>query len=177
MSSAPTRSRTARTSVGFAWQPVSTASYPLCAEVPGDLAPADRAAWIYRANLVAIRSCDIVMANIADFRGVGEPDSGTAFEIGFATALGKDVWAYTPNETTLAERVAREPCAQGLLCENGFLVEDFGLAVNLMIACAARVVIGGPERCLAAMAEHYRPGSTPSCYRPAGESEIRSVGA
>ena len=43
------------------------------------------------ANLEAIRAADFVMANLNDFRGPGEPDSGTAFEVGFAAALGKPV--------------------------------------------------------------------------------------
>ncbi|WP_454830572.1 nucleoside 2-deoxyribosyltransferase [Paraburkholderia xenovorans] len=67
--------------------------YPLDALVPADLSPQEKAAWIYRSNLAAIGRADMVMANVADFRGAGEPDSGTAFEIGFAAALGKPIWA------------------------------------------------------------------------------------
>jgi nucleoside 2-deoxyribosyltransferase len=44
------------------------------------------------------------MANIDDFRGPGEVGSGTAFETGFAVALGKDVWGYATNEGTLPSR-------------------------------------------------------------------------
>jgi nucleoside deoxyribosyltransferase len=53
------------------------------------------------------------MANLADFRGAGEPDSGTAFEIGFATALGKPVFAYTSDVAPLIERVPQQPNARG----------------------------------------------------------------
>ena len=130
--------------------------YPLDAEAPADLEGPRKAAWIYRSNLRALRCADIVMANIDDFRGPGEPDSGTAFEIGFAAALGKEIWAYTTDEGTLLERVPSTPAPKGHLCERGFLVEDFGLAKNLMIACAARIVPGDARACLAAMAEcHY----------------------
>jgi nucleoside 2-deoxyribosyltransferase len=132
--------------------------YPLDAEAPGDLEGPRKAAWIYHSNVQAIRSADIVMANIDDFRGPGEPDSGTAFEIGFAAALGKEIWAYTTDEGTLLERVPSEPVPDGRLCSRGFMVEDFGLPKNLMIACAARVVHGDARACLAAMAEcHYAP--------------------
>jgi len=79
--------------------------YPLDALVPADLSPQEKAAWIYRSNLAAIRRADIVMANVADLRGVGEPDSGTAFEIGFAAALGKPIWAYREDLAALRERV------------------------------------------------------------------------
>jgi len=133
--------------------------YPLDAHAPDDLTGPRKAAWIYRANLQAIRSADIVMANIDDFRGPGEPDSGTAFEIGFAAALGKEIWAYTTDEGTLLQRVPSVPAPpNGRRCERGFLVEDFGLAKNLMIACAARIVRGDARACLAAMAgSHFAP--------------------
>lgn len=132
--------------------------YPLDADALHNLEGPRKAAWIYRSNVHAIRRADIVMANVDDFRGPGEPDSGTAFEIGFAAALGKEIWAYTTDEGTLLERVPSEPVRDGRLCARGFLVEDFGLAKNLMIACAARVVRGDARACLAAMAEcHYAP--------------------
>jgi nucleoside 2-deoxyribosyltransferase len=127
--------------------------YPLDAELPADLDGARAAAWIYRSNIHAIRSADIVMANVDDFRGPGEPDSGTAFEIGFAAALGKEVWAYTSDAGTLIDRVPSHPGPQGRECERGFLVEDFGLPKNLMIACSARIVSGDARACLAAMAQ------------------------
>ena len=144
--------------------------YPLDAAVPVGLTQPEQAAWIYRANIAAIRAADIVMANVNDFRGPGEPDSGTAFEIGFAAALGKDVWAYTTDEGALIERVPSVVTAHGPLCEKGFLVEDFGLSKNLMIACAARVVHGGPQACLAAIPARDGVEATPSPYRPNGES-------
>ncbi|MGV7242115.1 nucleoside 2-deoxyribosyltransferase [Caballeronia sp. M23-90] len=56
--------------------------YPFDNEAPSNLGPADKAAWICRAKIDAIRSADMVMANLNDFRGLGEPDSGTAFEVG-----------------------------------------------------------------------------------------------
>jgi nucleoside deoxyribosyltransferase len=127
--------------------------FPLDHDVPLELSPPQRAHWIYRANLDAIRNSDIVMANLDDFRGPGEPDSGTAFEIGFAVALGKPVWAYCNDRGTLLERAHARTGAQGEpLCARGFVVEDFGLPKNLMLACAATIVSGGPDACLAAIA-------------------------
>ncbi len=125
--------------------------YPLDGEVPDELEPRAKAQWICRANMDAIRSADVLMANLNDFRGVGEPDSGTAFEVGFAAALGKPIWAYTGDDRTLLDRVSvtKDDCAA--YCANGFVVEDFGLNVNLMLACSARIVVGGPEDCLDVM--------------------------
>jgi hypothetical protein len=56
-------------------------------------------------------------------------------------------------------------------------VEDFALSVNLMLACAMRIVEGGPVDCLQAIAEAYGTGATTlSSCRQNGESEIRQVG-
>jgi len=127
--------------------------YPLDKQAPADLDGPRKAAWIYRANIESIRTSDIVMANVNDFRGPGEPDSGTAFETGYAAALGKEIWAYASDTRALIERVPSLPDAQGRVCERGYLVEDFGLPVNLMIACAARLVQGDARACLEAMAQ------------------------
>ncbi|EKS72647.1 nucleoside 2-deoxyribosyltransferase [Burkholderia sp. SJ98] len=127
--------------------------YPLDGDVPSSLQPQDAARHIYTANVQLIRSADIVMANLDDFRGAGEPDSGTAFEVGFAVALGKPVWAYRSSEATLVQRVqaAATTGSDGAYCAGGYLIEDFGLSVNLMLACSARLVVGGPAACLDAI--------------------------
>ena len=143
--------------------------YPLDNTLPEHLGHGERAAWIYAANLDLIRRADLVMANIDDFRGPGEPDSGTAFEIGFAVALGKGVWGYTTDTGTLIDRVPATPSPDGPLCERGFLVEDFGLSKNLMIACSTRIVNGGPAECIAQMRDAYA-GSTPPSTIPAATS-------
>ncbi|MGC2040295.1 hypothetical protein [Paraburkholderia caledonica] len=60
------------------------------------------------------------------------------------------------------------PCiatALGNVCEHGYLVEDFGLPVNLMLACAAQIVEGGPLACLHAIADARSKGMPP---RPVG---------
>jgi nucleoside 2-deoxyribosyltransferase len=126
--------------------------YPLDGDVPSSLTPQDAARHIYVANVQLIRSADIVMANLDDFRGAGEPDSGTAFEVGFAVALGKPVWAYRSSEAPLAARVqAAATGSDGAYCAGGYLIEDFGLSVNLMLACSANIVVGGPAACLDAI--------------------------
>jgi len=124
--------------------------YPLDGEVPSHLSPNEKAAWIFRANTEAIRSADVIMANLNDFRGPGEPDSGTAFEIGFATALGKPVWAYRADTKELVDQASAciDRGSALPLCARGYLVEDFGLSVNLMLANLVRLVVGGPVDCL-----------------------------
>ncbi|WP_064575761.1 nucleoside 2-deoxyribosyltransferase [Cupriavidus gilardii] len=130
-----------------------TGLFPLDHQLPAGLAGEAAARWIYQANAALIRRADLVMANLDDFRGPGEPDSGTAFEVGFAVALGKPVWAYTGDRGTIVERATAGHDAQGRpLDARGFHVEDFGLGKNLMLACSVQWVQGGPAQCLEAMA-------------------------
>ena len=128
--------------------------YPLDKAAPQGLSGPATAQWIYEANVTLIRRADIVMANLDDFRGRGEPDSGTAFEVGFAVALQKPVWAYAAAAGTLLDRVRATTDDDGDARDaQGYVVENFGLPMNLMLACSVRLVQGGPEACLAAMAE------------------------
>ncbi|MGO4327424.1 nucleoside 2-deoxyribosyltransferase [Cupriavidus sp. 2TAF22] len=131
--------------------------YPLDKAAPAGLPGPDTARWIYEANINLLRRADMVMANLDDFRGPGEPDSGTVFEVGFAVALQKPVWGYSSDAGTLLERVGVAKAASGeMLDARGFVVEDFGLGKNLMLACSVKLVDGGPAQCLAAMAEAER---------------------
>lgn len=105
----------------------------------------DGAKEIYEGNTALIREADCVIANVNAFRGC-EPDSGTAFEIGYAAALGKTVIAY------LSEK---RPMIEWVKDENGFTVEDFGYPVNLMIAEGAEIVIGTAEDALKKLKEKF----------------------
>ena len=124
--------------------------YPLDNALPAGLAGRAAAQWIYEQSIGLIRRADLVMANLNVFRGL-EPDSGTAFEVGYGAALGKPVWAYTDDARSLvaqagARRDVRD--ASRIVDAQGYTVEDFGLNVNLMLACAARVVTGDAQACL-----------------------------
>ncbi|MBT7442949.1 MAG: nucleoside 2-deoxyribosyltransferase [Methylococcales bacterium] len=88
---------------------------------------------IRNANMKMIESCDYVIANLSSFRGF-EPDSGTVFEVGYATALGKKVVGYSNDCRPMIERLLEY---QGLdknskADKNGAFVENFGLSNNLM---------------------------------------------
>lgn len=93
---------------------------PLDNEV--DLNHALASSKIYQANIQMIKRADVVLANISPFRGPSL-DPGTAFEIGYAVALGKPVIVYTDNFSQYKSRVPTD----------GYLVEDFSLIDNLMI--------------------------------------------
>ncbi len=78
--------------------------YPFDNEVTQGLPPQETAALICNANIAMIKRCDAVLANLNTFRGA-EPDSGTAFEVGMAAALGKPVWVYFKACGSLREQI------------------------------------------------------------------------
>lgn len=122
--------------------------YPLDNAAPPALRGRALAHWICQANLALIERADAVMANLNPFRG-HEPDSGTVFEVGYACALGKPVWVYTDEARPLVEQVQAGRDGDGQpLDAQGYTVEDFGLNLNLMIACTTQVVVGSPQDCL-----------------------------
>lgn len=127
--------------------PLETA--PLATEAPGD-----RAMAIFRANCTLMAQADGCVANLTPFRGPSA-DPGTVFEVGQMLAWGKPVVAYTLDVRDYRQRVAGEATTD----LDGLAVEDFGLADNLMLACAIeeaggsllRGALAGPAR-----REHWR---------------------
>ena len=115
---------------------------------------------IYRTNVGMIRDAHAVLANLDPFRGA-EVDSGTAFEIGFAAALGKTVIGYVSRPDSVKQRVeqlhgeiSRDAQTDLWRDRNGNLIEDFGHAVNLMLAeSCTSIVVGSLEDALARLAE------------------------
>jgi nucleoside 2-deoxyribosyltransferase len=136
-------------------------------------------------NEALIRGADLLIANCSPFRGVSM-DVGTAYEIGYARALGKPVFGYSNVIAGYKRRVVRYRRLGDPLNADapGSAIEDFGLWDNLMIATAlacelvrTRVPRGrefadqrGFVRCLvlAARAMRGRPpsGSAPRSRSP-----------
>jgi nucleoside 2-deoxyribosyltransferase len=127
--------------------------YPLDNAGPADLRDRALAEWIYQSNVALIQRADGVLANLNPFRGA-EPDSGTAFEVGYAVALGKPVWAYTSQAGSIVDQAAVAKSQDGTRHVDacGYTVEDFGMNLNLMLACSATVVVGDAAACLARVA-------------------------
>jgi len=98
------------------------------------LSPREHGLAIARANEALIRQCQFVFANLSPFRSPSV-DPGTAFEIGFARALGLRVYGYTCRE---ALYTARALYYSGMDDDSetdvhGYAIERFGLVDNLMI--------------------------------------------
>lgn len=106
------------------------------------LAKHEAARRIALANEGLIRGCDGVIANLTPFRGTGM-DAGTAYEVGFARALGKPVFGYS---NTAADYQTRAAVFHRLVEDKrwslpdaggpGTDIKDFDLPENLMIAVA-----------------------------------------
>ena len=140
-----------------------TGLYPLDTAIAARLSGPEAATAIYRANIALIQEADILMANLDRFRG-HEPDSGTAFEVGYAAALGKPVWAYTCEARSIVQQITNEPedSTQHYRDENGYTIENFGLNLNLMLACSTTLVIGDVAECLRQIAAtHLSSGAQP----------------
>ena len=103
---------------------------------------------IKHKNEELIRKCDIVIANLNSFRGF-EPDSGTCFEVGFATALGKKIYVYLyDHNKELKERYAKYNNLKSISVYNleGNDIEDFNIPINIMFSNAT--IKGTFEECL-----------------------------
>lgn len=128
----------------------------------GDSA-SDNARAIYQANVQLIGQCDAVLAHLGDFRGC-EPDAGTVFEVGYAIAQGKPVVAWGQGlSRQYRERVrARLALATDAQRDTEQAeIENFGLPLNLMLACACIEVTETAEQAVLALAQHVHAASPP----------------
>lgn len=90
---------------------------------------------IVRNNEAQIKKCDFVVANLCPFRGC-EPDSGTVYEIGFAKALGKQIYAYGIPKIEYFQQVTMHQYLRhgDLHCLQGWQIENFGHRLNIMLS-------------------------------------------
>ncbi len=103
--------------------------YPLDGDLQHD------PAFIRRHCIAMIRSADAMLADISPFRGK-HMDPGTAWEIGFAEAIGKPVFLWSSDTRPMIERITGElDIDHGTLMRDadGLLIEDHGAPKNLMI--------------------------------------------
>jgi nucleoside 2-deoxyribosyltransferase len=86
-----------------------------------------------------IRSCNLLIANLTPFSGPSA-DVGTAYEVGFARALGLPIYAYSNVAGSLLERTrgvlgaqVKERGGGGLEDADGMQIENFDCVDNLML--------------------------------------------
>jgi len=108
--------------------------YPLDNAV--DPAAAGASLAIFKGNEAMMDAADAIIANLTPFRGPGA-DGGTVFELGYMAGRGKPCFGYSNDPSTYAERVRIFGEVTGhdgrLIDRDKLIVEDFGLADNLMM--------------------------------------------
>lgn len=100
---------------------------------------------IFEANRQMIQEADIVIANLNSFRGK-EADSGTVWECGYASALGKDVYGYMQSTLPYIESFSPdEKFKEGehFVDAQKRVIEDFDYPINLMISCSIKKIVAG----------------------------------
>jgi len=112
---------------------------------------------IYQANIDLINSCDGVMADMQPFRGPGM-DGGTAFEIGYAKALGLPAVGYHSSEFYHARTVAYYNHENQICDPQGLTIEDFDLVDNLMMACGIDGLCKDEQQACAWFIDHFEAG-------------------
>lgn len=112
---------------------------PFDGEVPTDSnRDLSLAKHIFESNCKLIQKSDLVIANCNFFRGACV-DDGTSFEIGYAFALGKEIWGYRSDSISLhiktADVISVKSHVSGYMIDaEGYLLnEDFGNSINLML--------------------------------------------
>jgi nucleoside 2-deoxyribosyltransferase len=116
---------------------------------------------IFAGNVEMIDQCDIVAANCNPFRGACV-DDGTAWEIAYAFARGKQIYGYcariAPLPKIVTSYIPTHPHESGhAIDSDGYLVnEDFGNTINLMLefsmeSSGGKLIEGDFETCLAAI--------------------------
>lgn len=104
--------------------------------------PKQKAKAIFEANISSIKNCDVIVADINNFRGC-EPDSGTCFELGAAYIWGKPLYCYIGDARSCVEKFS-EPThtdQNGRIRDVDNLTLEKGCA-NLMLTGASVVVQG-----------------------------------
>jgi nucleoside 2-deoxyribosyltransferase len=91
---------------------------------------------IFRNNENLMKQADAIIANLTPFRGPGA-DTGTVYELGYMAAGGKLCLGYSNDPAPYVDRVKRfvtvEPYGDHLIDAEKLIVENFGLADNLMM--------------------------------------------
>ena len=115
--------------------------YPLDNQIDESWSKKVAREFIYKKNIELIEMSDIVIANGNPFRG-DELDSGTAFEIGYALALKKEVVIYMQDNRSYLQKSTCKAKKDVLLDKDGMFIEDFDFSLNLMF-CECNIVKGG----------------------------------
>ena len=121
--------------------------HPIGAEIDFSQGKKAAAKQIFMNNIKYINHCDVVIANVNNFRG-WEPDGGTCFELGYAYSQGKKLYGFMDDTRPCYEKYIGSIHKDGPFWrdDNGAFFESG--ACNLMISGPACIVEGSFEDAL-----------------------------
>ena len=121
--------------------------HPLGDEIDFSQGKKSAAKQIFYNNIRYINNCDLIIANINNFRG-WEPDGGTCFEIGYAYSQGKKLYGFMDDTRPCYEKYIGNVHWDGVFWrdDNGAFFETG--ACNLMISGPAQIIEGDFEAAL-----------------------------
>lgn len=99
-----------------------------------------------------VRDCDVIIADLNDFRGY-ECSNDVAFECGMGFQLGKKLFGYVKDARPLIERIPHLGEEREFRDMTGANVENFNYPMNLMFACSMEIFEGGFEEIIRGVAE------------------------
>lgn len=106
-----------------------------------------RAAKMFDRYQQHVRDCDILLADLNDFRGY-EVSTDVGFECGMAFQLGKQLHGFMADTRPMKERVPSFGAQREYRDQTGSNVEDFNYPLNLMFACSMLITEGDIEHAL-----------------------------
>jgi nucleoside 2-deoxyribosyltransferase len=112
-----------------------TGLFPLDNKIEADSPTAS--AEIFSANTALMQQAEAIIAHLTPFRGPSA-DAGTVYELGFMAGTGKLCAGYSNVPLSYSDKVqaASKSEAKAAVDSYGMVIEDFGLADNLMIVHA-----------------------------------------
>ena len=128
--------------------------HPLGKEIDFSQGKQSAAKQIFYNNINYINNCDLVIANVNNFRG-WEPDGGTCFELGYAYTQGKKLYGFMADT-----RPCYEKYIGNIHYDAPFWRDDNGAffesgACNLMISGPAQIIEGTFEDAIKQAAKDF----------------------
>ncbi len=114
--------------------------------------PYTQAARLFERWQKQVRDCDLVIANLNDYRGY-ECSNDTGFECGMAHQLGKALYGYMDDAGPMKERVPHLGEENDFRDPAGCNVENFDYPLNLMFGCSMKIFEGRFEEAVKRVAE------------------------
>lgn len=116
--------------------------------------PYTRAAALFDNYQRQVRNCDLIVADLNDFRGY-ECSNDVGFECGMAFQLGKVLYGYLADARPMKDRVPHLGEAREFRDMSGCNVENFDYPLNLMFGCSMKIFEGTFEEIMGKAAKDY----------------------